>query len=412
MSWLSAALSSVHPFFKAHSVGSTRAQLKLNVNVPTQAVPLLTDAWLVLEPDSDIYRSAPTTAGWVQHSAVSALPPLKLPRLTNAEILDFGYFFPAVAVNPIISLVPWAEEVAEATPSAFTNSTLPLDSNVPEGPAQLMDDAVSVIVSRPALPQDKDMPVLANDAKEPLYNFPLTNSSNSVIWGRFGEPQGSLPALVTPLDYRRVNNYQLTNQRDEYSLAQYRFRPGLSTQWREHRWVHANRFNLKLRRQRRLTNYVLLTQTLGGFNYIKTLAMSAIGLARQSGLMSWASTPPMRQQAHYTAGFWLLNGRPLAQPLIQTYPGDWMAYVGPDFGALRNLYKPWYGYPRLLKRLGLSLVWTPAHMPAAPWYVEVDELTNTLAVLADPTKLSDFSPAFWQGLPFMTNRLYNWKYIT
>lgn len=60
-----------------------------------------------------------------------------------------------------------------------------------------------------------------------------------------------------------------------------------------------------------------------------------------------------------------------------------------------------------LKPLGLAWLFQLRPTTPTPWYLEVDELTRTVTVLATPASLNDFDPTLWQTFPFLTQRMLN-----
>jgi len=60
-------------------------------------------------------------------------------------------------------------------------------------------------------------------------------------------------------------------------------------------------------------------------------------------------------------------------------------------------------------------LWRPRKEPTAsvaPWYLEVDDLLKAVILITEPTRTSDIYPFFLRTQPFLTSRLYNWKYVT
>lgn len=98
-------------------------------------------------------------------------------------------------------------------------------------------------------------------------------------------------------------------------------------------------------------------------------------------------------------------------PFIQLYTGDLLS-----LSANRPLVsRPYnFDYTLYLRRRdqGLAKPWRPDRVSTCPWYLEVDELTMTVALVAVPARAGDYDPSFWRSIPFLTFRLYNWKYTT
>lgn len=107
---------------------------------------------------------------------------------------------------------------------------------------------------------------------------------------------------------------------------------------------------------------------------------------------------------------WTLNSTPLSNPYLQIYPGDLLARSSAvKFFDTRPKHAFWAQSNRLRHENLLGAFAARATTPT-PWFLEVDELSRTIGVLASPRALSEIDPALWHAHPFLTHRMLNWKY--
>jgi hypothetical protein len=150
---------------------------------------------------------------------------------------------------------------------------------------------------------------------------------------------------------------------------------------------------------------------LGGFSFLRLMALSA-------GQVLNLSFAPLQNKGFGLPNLLLwacrLNGRVITNPFVQLFPGDVLqswAFGGPAHDL---------GFRASVKRFGRYLhsqfILAPQKRPApgfdVPPFLEVDELSLTSVFLYDPlfSALLSFAPV--GPTPYLTFRLYNWKYTT
>lgn len=200
-----------------------------------------------------------------------------------------------------------------------------------------------------------------------------------------------------------------------YVLKQYRFKPGISIQWRQHRRQYIHDQKLKIFRQAKLTKYIIKAKHILGFNSFRQLALSAFYIARQSNLIQhYAFNFAKKQMPMYVSEL-MLNYKPVTFPLTQLYVGDVLTVVFPisqklNVSKRENVLN--FGYPRFLKRLGFQNTWKWKHIHPTPWYLEVDETLNCVVLLKEPSTVSELPAKLFSSSFFMGTKLLNWKYRT
>lgn len=160
-------------------------------------------------------------------------------------------------------------------------------------------------------------------------------------------------------------------------LAQVRLKPGLSKVWRLLRLQFCLVWGLRLLRQRRLTNFIEQLQGVAGLNFFRMCALSVGAVIRESGLTPLSPC----------SGF--VNGVRAPTPFFQVYEGDRIHVVKEP----RPRGSPWR---------------SKLEGGAAPLEIgEVDGLTRTVTVWGELPLATKGSVAVF---PFLTFRMYNWKY--
>ena len=161
-----------------------------------------------------------------------------------------------------------------------------------------------------------------------------------------------------------------------------RYKPGLSRAWRLLRLQFCLAWGLPWSRQRRLSNFITQLRGVTGLGFTQMCLCGLGSLVKEAGLSS---------DSGLGRGAWV-NGRLARNPFFQLYRGDRVA-LGPTGGA----------HPRR------DLEWLAplATAPSPAW--EVDGLTRAVTVVAEPTPAGR-RPLLSRPLPFLTFRMYNWKY--
>lgn len=239
------------------------------------------------------------------------------------------------------------------------------------------------------------------NAKRLKFNFLL--KKNPIVFSAYKDHLPSLFSVVP----RRSSKYEdvgLTK------IEMVRFKPGLLVQWKELRLHFARLSKLKANSHAKITRFVVLQKATTGFAFIKTLALSAFFLLKQASLFDNPFTLRGWTFKATRSTCWLLNGEQLTNNLTQIYPGDVLTtptlkFKAEEFSALRNwsqvrFFRRWKFYQRKVSFL------------ASPTYLEIDELTQTVVLLFNPTKLSQLDPSIWSARPFLTHRMLNWKRLT
>ena len=161
-----------------------------------------------------------------------------------------------------------------------------------------------------------------------------------------------------------------------------RYRPGLSRAWRLLRLQFCLAWGLPWARQRRLSNFITQLRGVTGLGFTQMCLCGVGSLVKEAGLSPAGGLG---------RGAWV-NGRLTRNPFFQLYLGDRVA-LGQTGGA----------HPRR------DLEWLAplATAPSPAW--EVDGLTRAVTIVAEPTPAGR-RPLLSRPLPFLTFRMYNWKY--
>lgn len=167
----------------------------------------------------------------------------------------------------------------------------------------------------------------------------------------------------------------------ELRVPQTRYKPGLSKAWRLLRLQFCLAWGLPWLRQRRFTNYVSQLAHITGLNFLK-MCLSSVGfIVRASALVPASSALGDKV---------FVNGRYTVNPFFQVFKGDRVCVVRPPLPSKGR----W--------SIFTSVIEMP---PLKGW--EVDGLSKTTTVWAEPTlgELRGF--VFRKPLPFLSFRMYN-----
>ena len=200
----------------------------------------------------------------------------------------------------------------------------------------------------------------------------------------------------------------------KWSLVAARFRPGLSTEWRKSRRAFNQAWGLGFMRQHRLTRFILSLRHFWGFSFLRVLSLSLGRLARLSYLTLTTAQADLSYSVR--GGFWFINGARVNNPFLQVFVGDYFSpLTDPSFvsGGAGVLYDQvsLFRYHRYLQLQ--ALVNSPLALAVdTPAFLEVDELTTTASLLYEPRGGDLFLDPQVGAAPYLTIRMYNWKYTT
>lgn len=189
-----------------------------------------------------------------------------------------------------------------------------------------------------------------------------------------------------------------------------RFKPGLLFQWKELRLHFAALSKLKANSHAKITRFVVMQKATTGFAFIKTIALSAFFLLKQASLIN---NPFLLKGLNFKAiqtSAWVLNGTYMLNPLVQIYPGDILTTPTLNYDVTELSTRTKWAQVRFFRRWKLHQ--RKLNILSTPSYLEVDELTQTVVLLFNPTKLSQLDPSIWSARPFLTHRMLNWKQLT
>lgn len=196
-----------------------------------------------------------------------------------------------------------------------------------------------------------------------------------------------------------------------WSLVAARFRPGFSTEWRRCRAAFNQAWGLGFARQHRLTRFVLSLRHFWGFSFLRVLSLS---LGRLSRLSYLTLAAPGHDQAYsLRAGGWLINGLRVNNPFLQVFVGDFFAPLPGAAASAATLYDgvSLLRYHRYLQLQ--ALVRTPLALAVdTPPFLEVDELAAAASLLYEPRGSDLLLDPQVGAAPYLTVRVYNWKYVT
>lgn len=167
-------------------------------------------------------------------------------------------------------------------------------------------------------------------------------------------------------------------------LPQVRYKPGLARAWRLLRLQFCLAWGLPWLRQRRFTNYVTQLAGVTGLGFVQMCLLSAGALIRGSGLLPTTEFHP---------GGIFVNGRRAPTPLLQVYKGDRVSVPPMPTGGRHRLPR-WVG--------------AVAPRPLEGW--EVDALARVVTLWGEPAPTLAALAQPRSPLPFLTFRMYNWKY--
>ena len=159
-----------------------------------------------------------------------------------------------------------------------------------------------------------------------------------------------------------------------------------------------------------MTRFFLRMRGLGGFNFMRLLTLAA----GQILTLSFAFFLPPVSASLQLFYFWTcsLNGVLLVNPFTQVFVGDIVQafnfYLPPHFlgSSFSRIYFSGYLKRQFLRGFELR------RTNDVPGYLEVDELVLSAVILYEPTLIPLLSTALTGPAPFLTFRLYNWKYVT
>ena len=168
------------------------------------------------------------------------------------------------------------------------------------------------------------------------------------------------------------------------AIPQVRYKPDLARAWRLLRLQYCLAWGLPWLRQRRFTNYIAQVTNVTGLNLFHMCLCSVGGIARASGL-----APQMTGLGDLV----FLNGKKVTNPFVQAYKGDRVTVTK---GVVCTTSRA-HG---LLKTFSLT-----------PLYgLEADGLSRCATLLSYPSLKELRAVSFSRPFPFLTMRMYNWKY--
>jgi len=114
------------------------------------------------------------------------------------------------------------------------------------------------------------------------------------------------------------------------------------------------------------------------------------------------------------AGFWSVNGCKVNNPFLQVFVGDFLAPLG-DPSAVVGGWGALYNQLSLLKYRRHLQLQALADQPLAlcvdtPPFLEVDEATTLAILLYEPRGVDLLLDPQVAAAPYLTARMYNWKY--
>lgn len=188
-----------------------------------------------------------------------------------------------------------------------------------------------------------------------------------------------------------------------------RFKPGFSTEWRKSRSAFNYAWGLNYLRQRRLTRFFLRLKGLGGFSFLRLITLSA-GQVLSASFTCLVGNffGPLR----LTAWACRLNGHLITNPFIQLFSGDILQFL--ISGATAPLWALKLSRKKFNAFLRDQFTWDKISLFSSdiPPFLEVDELSLTSVILDNPD-LEGLLPYVQTGpAPYLTFKLYNWKYTT
>lgn len=212
----------------------------------------------------------------------------------------------------------------------------------------------------------------------------------------------------------------------------FKIKPGYTVLWRQYRQEYKLITNLSYYRQRRLTNYFLNFKKSNGVAFLKNFEFSVFSVLRRSTVFLDYTL----SNVCFSLGMVFLNGQKSFNKLFQVYVGDrlqvilnynyllqfkWFFFFV-NLRKIRFLTK-YVKYffnvnnsslmlrKRLLQfseKLFKKLLYLGNDIPN---YLEVDFMTMLVVVIYDPFLFCEFDPILIFRVPFLSLRLYNWKYI-
>ena len=212
----------------------------------------------------------------------------------------------------------------------------------------------------------------------------------------------------------------------------FRMKPGYLVLWRTYRHEFRVLNNLTFYRQRRLTNYFLNFKRSNALLFLRNFEFSIFSVVKRSSFfLDYTLT-----YICFNLGMVFLNGKKVVDKFIQVYVGDtvqialtysylmqykWFfffinfrrvsflnKYVKHFFNiknnsiSLRKIFLKFSG--RLFKKILF-------YGNDIPNYLEVDFLTMIAVIIYEPFLFYEFDPVLIYRLPFLSIRLYNWKYV-
>lgn len=205
------------------------------------------------------------------------------------------------------------------------------------------------------------------------------------------------------------NRKKKTKNNKSWYLVASRFKPGFLTEWRKNREAFNTLWCLNLFRQRRLTNFFLSLRGLCGFNYLRLLVLSVGQICRLSFYtINCSLSISLLKNLNF---LYKLNGKTLVNPFIQVFLGDCVQMIKSTV-FFNKLCSPlsFKKYNLYFKKQNIFKASFFLKLDS-PTFLEIDELTLTSVLILEPklNQLLFFSEI--GPLPFLSFRLYNWKYV-
>lgn len=197
-----------------------------------------------------------------------------------------------------------------------------------------------------------------------------------------------------------------------------KYRPGFFTYWRQYRWqLHQHVPASGGFRQHALSRFVARTRRVSTFSFFYAFTFTPHKVYRHSHLRDLDQRETLVVRQGGVVGFTptcIVNGVPVQNNLSQLYVGDVVFFLFPSVGGLAA------------SEAGITQAhtWGASYLPEAdlttfvsnqdtPYYLEVDELSQSVVILVQPVGSNPVGS--FGGVELFAHasyKLYNWKYLT
>lgn len=273
-----------------------------------------------------------------------------------------------------------------------------------------------------------------------LYSKSFNKNSNFKVQNIFfknkisnANPQHSINNYFSKIQsLRSTERFPRLNYVSRKSNIIFRMKPGYQVLWRAYRKSFNSMAYLNFYRQRRLTNYFLNFKKANSLLVLRNFEFSIFSIVRRSNFFLDYTVSLLC----FRLGMVYLNGKKILNKGIQVYVGDriqialtftyllqfkWFffflnsrrvkflnKYIKHFFNIKNNTLTLRKAFLEFSEKLFKKFLY---YCKDIPNYLEVDFFLMLSTVIYEPFLFYEFDPILIYRIPYLSMRLYNWKYI-